>query len=73
MHVEQMRIKLKHANLKALDSFSKPTASKIKHAAGLNMNGERIKLIDKNNKNDDCPTCNAENLWEYVMICDTHQ
>ena len=40
--------------------FLKSIASKIKCATRLNMYGERIKLINKRNGNDDCQWCDEK-------------
>jgi len=57
-------------DIEAREGFSNSTTSKIKCAAGLNMYGERIKLIDKKNRHAVCPTCNEIETWEHVMLCE---
>ena len=59
--------------MKARDSFAKTIENKVKCAAGLNMHGERIQLIDKNSKHADCPTCNIEESWKHVTLCDKNK
>ena len=54
----------------AREWFSNSTASKIKCMAGINMHGERIKLIDKKNRHADRPLCNEIETWENVVLCE---
>ena len=50
--------------------MSKSAASKIKHTAGLNAHGERLKLIDIKNDCTDFTLCNEKETSDHVMLCD---
>ena len=56
-------------DLETREGFTRITESQIKCAAGLNMHGERIKVIDKSNAHAFCPLCNAIKTWEHVLLC----
>ena len=57
-------------NAQNREGFTNCTESKMKCAAGINMHGERIKLIDKGNEHAVFPACDALETWEYVVLCD---
>ena len=56
--------------LKSHNVSSNDIASNIKCFTGLNMYGDRIKLICKRNGNEDCQMCNENKSWEHVTLCD---
>ena len=62
--------KWKSIDVEAREGVTKCTESQIKCAARNNMYGERIKLIDKGNKNAVCPACDALKMWEHVVLCE---
>ena len=62
-----------HVDIDARDSFLHSTASMIKCAVGVSMHGERIKLIDKRNKNTECTTFSRDKPWEYEILCKTNK
>ena len=57
-------------DVESRERFTNFTESQIKCAAGINVHGERIKLIDKGNEHAVFPTCNALEAWEHVMLSD---
>ena len=59
--------------MKARDSFEKVSASKAKIVVGMSAHGKRIIFVDKNNKHTDFPTCNVEESWEHVRLCDKNK
>ena len=59
-----------HIDIEARTGFVNSTVNKIKCAAGLNMYGERVKLIDKTNAHVCCLLCKADESWEHVLLCD---
>ena len=40
----------------------------IKCAMGLNIHGERMKLMGRKNENDEHTSCNDEGSWEHVIL-----
>ena len=56
--------------MEAREEFTNITESQIKCAAGLNMCGERIKVIDKGNRHVFCLASNAIETWEHVVLCE---
>ena len=65
--------KWEYFDIKSRDSFAKITKSEVKIAAGLNMNIQRIKVINKNINYSDCPLCKAKQTWEYAIMCDKNK
>ena len=61
--------KWEHVDAKAKNSFAKITTSKVKITAGMNMHGERIKIIRNNNKYEDLSVLKAEDTWEHKIMC----
>ena len=68
-HVEKLSL----IYIEAREGFSNCTESKINFAARINMNRERIKLIDKWNKHDMFPACDELENRENVMLCNKKQ
>ena len=52
----------------AREGFSNSVARKIESDVGINMHGERIKSIDKNNIHAAFPYCNEIETLEYVTL-----
>ena len=47
----------------SIEGLTRSTASQIICTAGINMHGERIKVIDKCNTHACCPACESKESW----------
>ena len=56
--------------IESSEGFTRITESKIKCSAGLNVHGERIKLIVKSDNHACYPSCESKETWEHVLLCE---
>ena len=71
MQKEKIGYKTEFIDVKARSAFKikKITTSMIKCAHGHNHYGETHTLINKDVKNQECPTCNEIESWDHVIKC----
>ena len=73
MHKNKHVERLESIDVDTKCSFAHSTVNVIECESGLNMWGDKIKVIDNRNEKDGCPMCSNDETWEHVKFCEMNK